>query len=117
MSYNLNFWKENGKLSLDAQSIYERLSGNKYIDGVAMLPKAEISAAVEESFNEGWEQESSTCWRHPERGAFEVSLTDQLFRVDCYGMSGDDMNRFIDIGALFGCPLYDPQINQRFAGA
>lgn len=88
MSYGLNFWKENGKLSLDAQSIYERLSSGEYIDRVAMLPTAEISSAIEASFKDGWVQERATCWQHPERGAFEVALTDQLFRVDCYGMSG-----------------------------
>jgi hypothetical protein len=116
MSYNLNFWKESEKVSLDAQSIYERLSDGEYIGGVATLPIAEIAFAVEATFNDGWIQESSTCWRHLERGAFEVTLTDQLFRVDCYDMSVEDMNKFIDIGSMFGCPLHDPQVNQRFPG-
>jgi hypothetical protein len=29
-------------------------------------------------------------------------------------MDGDDLNRFIDIGAEFGCPLYDPQAGKRY---
>ena len=29
--------------------------------------------------------------------AFQVSSTPQSFRIDCYGLEGEDMNLFIDI--------------------
>ncbi|MFC4276481.1 hypothetical protein ACFO5L_14960 [Achromobacter aloeverae] len=52
-------------------------------------------------------------WESAKRGAFKIFITPQLFRVDCYEMNGDDMNRFIDLGSEFGCPLYDPQVRMR----
>lgn len=34
--------------------------------------------------------------------------------IDCYGMDGEDMNKFIDILFEYGCPLYDPQVGERY---
>ena len=39
------------------------------------------------------------------------------FRVDCCGMSGDDMRLLIDVGTAFDCPLLAPQMPKRFDGA
>jgi hypothetical protein len=50
-------------------------------------------------------------------GSFQIYTTSQFFRIDCYGMDGEDINKFIDVGAEFDCPLYDPQVNQRFDGS
>jgi len=30
-------------------------------------------------------------------------------------MSGDDMNRIVNVAIGLGCPLYDPQVGERFA--
>ena len=40
--------------------------------------------------------------------------TPQFVRIDCYGMKGEDMNKFIDILDEYGCPLYDSQVGERF---
>ncbi len=38
-------------------------------------------------------------------------------RVDCYGMAGEEMNKFIDIAPEFHCRLYDPQVGVCYDGA
>lgn len=50
------------------------------------------------------------------QGAFSIFTTSQIIRFDCYGMSEKDMNLLIDIMLAYDCPLFDPQINERFDG-
>ena len=42
------------------------------------------------------------------------TTTSQSVMIDCYGMDGEDMNKFIDILFEYGCPLYDPQVGERY---
>mgnify|MGYP001816391924 CR=1 FL=1 len=64
---------------------------------------------IESAFSEGWEKLDDFNWE-TEKGAFQIFTTHQFFRVDCYGMNGEDMNKFIDVANEFDCPLYDPQV-------
>ena len=43
-------------------------------------------------------------------------ITDQIVRVDCYGMTEYSMNKVIDILDKYNCPLYDSTIDVRFDG-
>jgi hypothetical protein len=47
---------------------------------------------------------------------FMFVLPNQSIKIDCYGTQGSDMD--ILVGALdeFKCPLYDPQIPERYDG-
>ena len=86
------------------------------MDGLEELPIDLIVKRVNEVFEaEGWTKLDDQNWES-DNGAFQIFTTHQFFRVDCYGMVGDDMNLFIDIGSEFGCPLYDPQTGVRFDG-
>ena len=38
------------------------------------------------------------------------------FLILSYRLPGKVLNQFIDIGAEFGCKLYDPQVGERFEG-
>lgn len=112
MGYDLNFWKQCPGIKLDPQKTYERLSEGESVEGLESLPTEQIIARVAEKFS-GWSRLDSINWDGPS-GGFQLYMTPQLFRVDCYGMTGDDMNHFIDIGHEFGCPLFDPQTGERY---
>ncbi len=116
MSYDLDFWKyenEPGE-GQDHQAIYEKLSNGETVAGLAQLPIDQIMQQVADRFTQaGWEEVDAVSWEK-DGSAFQLFTTKQFFRVDCYGMEGEDMNAFIDIAAEFGCPLYDPQVEERF---
>lgn len=116
MSYDLNFWKYQSEIYLDSQTTYASLCDGERVEGLEDLPIEEMLDRLKVFFSDGWAQTEELNWEATSRGAFQVSTTPQMFRVDCYGMSDDDMNRFIDLGTEFGCPLYDPQVGTRFDG-
>jgi hypothetical protein len=115
MSYDLNFWKEQPGRKLDPQSTYERLSEGERVEGLEDLPIKKILDRVKTEFRQGWTQSDDESWETAdEERAFQVFTTPQFFRVDCYGLSDEEMTALIDIAAEFGCPLYDPQVGKRY---
>lgn len=116
MSYDLDFWRYADESMLnDHQAIYERLSDGEHVAGVAEIPIQEVLRRTADVFTElGWNAVDEETWES-ERGNFQIFSTSQFFRVDCYGMNGDDMNLFIDIASEFGLILYDPQVRERFS--
>ncbi len=115
MSYDLNFWKQKKGVNLDPQETYERLSDGEHVEGLEDIPIEQMMEKVREAFSPGWIQHDSMTWE-ADRKSFQVFTTPQFFRVDCGGMTGEEMNLFIDIGIEFGCPLYDPQTGERYEG-
>jgi hypothetical protein len=113
MSYDLSFWKQLPGSGLDPQGVYERLCEGERVEGLVDLPIGRIRARIAEAFTVGWDQLDPDNWESSQ-GSFEVFTTPQWLRVDCYGLSGEVMNVFIEIGQDFGCPLYDPQTGVRF---
>jgi hypothetical protein len=115
VSYDLNFWKQEPGVKLDARTVCERLSAGEHVEGLEDLPIEGMLEKVRQAFAVGWSQLDPVTWEAP-RKSFQVFTTPQFFRVDCGGMTGEEMNIFIDIGIEFGCPLYDPQTGQRYEG-
>jgi hypothetical protein len=113
MSYDLDFWKQQPGSTLDPQGVYERLSEGERVEDFEELPIERIMSRIAEAFAAGWERLGPNDWESSQ-GSFQVSTTPQSFRVDCYGLAGEVMNLFIEIGQEFGCPLYDPQTGVRF---
>jgi hypothetical protein len=113
MSYDLNFWREKPGIKLDPQMTYEQLSHGEWVEGLEDLPIEQILKRIQEAFTQGWTKLDFQSWEAPGKG-FQIFTTPQSFRVDCGGITGEEMNLFIDIAAEFGCPLYDPQVGQRF---
>lgn len=113
MSYDLSFWKYKPNVVPQHEVVYEQLSAGLHCDAVEQLSIEQILLRVSERFSD-WVQLDSSTYEHPKLGSFQIYATSQLFRVDCYGMNGEEMNRFIDIGNEFACPLYDPQVGARF---
>jgi len=115
MGHDLNFWRYQECVALSHQDVCERLSGGKKVEGLVDLPIVNILTRIADSFSADWTRFGNDCWES-DRGAFQLFTTDQFVHVSCYGMNGDDMNIFIDILLEFDCPLYDPQIGERFGG-
>ncbi len=116
MSIDLDFWKYKDGVYLDNQDVYERACcDGEEIEGLEMLPIADIMKRVEQVFSD-WERPIETHFEHKRRGSIEIFTTPQAVRFDCYGLEIDDLNRIIDIMLEFDCPLYDPQVSERFDG-
>jgi hypothetical protein len=113
MSYDLNFWRYTPGVKLNHEQVYQQLCEGVAVDGVERLPTDALLSRVNEVFAD-WNKLDDVTFDGGNRGSFQLYTTPQLFRVDCYGMNGDDMNRFIDIANDFGCPLFDPQVGKRF---
>ncbi len=115
-------------MTLSPKQIYLRLCDGKTVPGLAQLPMADIVARFEQDFAKGWRRPIGEAAPKPRaksvtmswekkrgRGAFQLSLSARAFRVDCYGVATKDLNRIVDIGLAFDCPLYDPQVDQRYS--
>jgi hypothetical protein len=113
MSYDLNFWKYKQNIYLNNQAVYEQCSDEQIVDGLENLPIDNIVADIANAFS-NWNRVSSDAWEG--KGAFQIFTTPQFVRINCYGMESEDMNKFIDVMLEYGCPLYDPQVPQRFDG-
>lgn len=115
MSYDLDFWRYKEGVKLDHQKVYEQLSDGNHVKGLEDLPIDAVVRRVSELFAD-WEKLDGLTFDGGERGSFQLFTTPQFFRVDCYGMEGEEMNKFVDMGNEFGCALYDPQVGERFDG-
>ena len=116
MSYDINFWKYKEGVYLDNHEVYIAACCNgKTIDGLEELPVDAILDKIAEAFSD-WTRLGLKDYEKEGGGSFQIYTTGQIVRFDCYNMTGDDMNRLIDVMLEFGCPLYDPQISTRFDG-
>lgn len=114
MSYDLNFWSYKPGIKLDAQKVYEKLCDGEAVEGLNDLPISAILDKIATAFK-NWKREDDYSWvTYDASSSFQVTQSQQFFRVDCGHMSNQDMDKFIEIALEFGCPLYDPQINERF---
>ncbi len=113
MSYDLNFWRYQPRIRLDHKAVHKQLSAGQHVDGLEDLPIEDIVRKVSKTFA-GWKKLDDVTFDGGARGSFKLFTTPQFFRVDGSGLSDDELNKFIDIGSEFGCPLYDSQAGQRY---
>ncbi len=117
MSYDLDFWKYKNGVYLDNQSVYEKCSDGEIVEGLEDLPVESILKDISNEFKEWKSDAGDTDFENVDgNGAFQIYYTRQFVRFDCYGMYDDDLNRLIDVMLKYDCPLYDPQVLQRFDG-
>ncbi len=114
MSIDLDFWKYKDGARKEDGKVYEAVccEGGS-MDTLAELPVKDIMKRVGEVFSD-WVSANSVDYEKDGFGAFSISSTNQAVRFDCYDMTGEDMIRIVDLMKEFGCPLYDPQIGERF---
>ena len=114
MSLDLNFWKYKEGVTHNDSKVYETACCDGGIfDGLEDLPVDEIISNIPSVFP-GWNFIDKYNYEKDGGGSFQVFTTSQIIRFDCYGMSGPDMNLLIDFLYDYGCPLYDPQVQERF---
>lgn len=117
MSYELDFWRQDEDATADPSTVYEQLLEGNSVPGILVLPTDSMRERVRQEFAD-WLQLDADTWAKDERETapgFQLFTTPYLFRVDCYGLAGADMNRFIDVALEFECPLFDPQTRERFS--
>jgi hypothetical protein len=115
MSYQLVFWKQERGSPVDPRPVYERLMDEEQVVGLSVLPGDRILERIAETFRDGWNRLDRLNWERAD-GAFQVEVGPQHFLIVSYSLPGEVLNLFIDIGAEFGCKLYDPQVGERFEG-
>jgi hypothetical protein len=121
MSMQFVFWRTTK--DLDARKVYDQLMNGKHkIRGLEPLNLAIIDDALLSEFAD-WTVEKRRTVGNPQtmlagpgdKGGLDIGYTPQSVTVTCYGMDEDGWNRVIDVMIAQNLPLYDPQINQRFA--
>lgn len=114
MSYDINFWKQDRPLEISAQDIYERLSSGKPVEGLTKLPVDEILTKLRDAFPD-FDPDEQFPLVSIDDGSIEIAWSDQHFRFDLRGEVGaEHKNRLVHIMATHGCPMYDPQIGERY---
>ena len=112
--YELFFWKYLDEVYLNHQLVYEALLEKETVEGLEELPVNVILNRISNAFA-AWEKVDESSWKNNKGpGAFQIITTPQSIQVDCYGTEGKTMNALVDIMEEFKCPLYDPQVPQRY---
>ncbi|CAD0006611.1 hypothetical protein [Flavobacterium chungangense] len=112
--YELLFWRYLDEIYLNNQEVYEALLEKKEVEGLEILPIQLILNRISSVFSE-WEKVDENSWQNNTgKGAFQVINTPQSIKIDCYGTEGKTMNKLVDLLEEFKCPLYDPQVPERY---
>lgn len=119
MSYELIFWRQTPTQTMSPSAIYESLMSEQDVEGLADLPIEDILSNVMREFpgtiRERNDPSEWLVWvSQNEKDSFELTWSRRHIRVDCRHLHSDQMNQLIEIGAAFDCPLFDPQIGERF---
>lgn len=114
MSMDLNFWRYKKGTAHNHERVYEAACcDGESVEELESLPIGEILKKIADTFSD-WTQLDEMSYEKENQGAFTIFTTPQIVRLDCYGVNENNLNKLIDIMLEFGCPLYDPQINERF---
>jgi hypothetical protein len=112
--YELLFWRYLDEIYLNNQEVYEVLLEKQEIEGLEILPVQIILNRINSVFSQ-WEKVDENSWKNNDgKGAFQVITTPQSIKIDCYGTEGKTMNKLVDLLEEFKCPLYDPQVPERY---
>ncbi len=114
MSVEMDFWKYREGAKKDDGKIYEAACcRGQEMECLEELPVGEILSSIGKEFSD-WKAVGREDYEKDGGGAFSLSTTSQSVRIDCYDMRGEDMIRLIELMKGFGCPLYDPNLGERF---
>ena len=112
--YELLFWKYLDEIYLNHHEVYEAIDEQQEVEGLETLPVDVIMNRFNTVFSK-WERVDKNSWKNTNgKGAFHVKTTPQSIKIDCYGTEGKIMNLLVETMAEFKCPLYDPQVPERY---
>jgi hypothetical protein len=119
MSYDLAFWQQESWMSEEPGRTYEALVSGAHVPGLATIPiegmLADLLAAFPGAVREPNGMGEWVIWISPNgQDMFEVAWSEYYMSVSCRHVHSDDKNRIIEVGIAHGCPLFDPQIGERF---
>jgi hypothetical protein len=119
VSYELVFWNQEPGMCLEPRAVYGALMDGSEVEGLSELPIGQLLQRLSDVFLGAIREMNGATewlvWVRPEPSAvLEVTWSGQHLRADCRGLGNDEMNRVISVANGFGCPLYDPQIDERF---
>jgi hypothetical protein len=121
MAYELVFWKDAGAQASPAD-VYRALCEDLEAPGLEALDPAPMLELVASSFP-GCERHElpdggEVLWESPSepRRGFQLAWDTRHIHVRCQRLSLDEINFLVDAALAIDCPLYDPQIDQRFDG-
>ena len=99
---------------LNHHEVYEALVEREDVEGLETLSVEVIINRIASVFSK-WERVDENSWQNTSgKGAFQVISTPQSIKIDCYGTEGKTMNKLVEIMEEFKCPLYDPQVPERY---
>lgn len=113
MSYDINFWKLSRPLAARPQDIYAELCEGNSVEGLAQLPIRDILTRIAAAFP-GFDPDDDFPMIELENSGIEVNHSPQHVRFDIRGELDSSVNTLVEILADFGCPMYDPQVNERY---
>lgn len=114
--YELLFWRYQDGIYLNHQEVCEAIEQQQEVEGLEELPITLILNRVNSLFSK-WERVDENSWKNTHGpGAFHIRSTPQSIKIDCYGTEGKTMDLLVDILEEFKCPLYDPQVPERYDG-
>jgi len=113
--YELLFWKYLEGIYLNHHEVYEAIIEEEaHIEGLEELPVQVILNRIASVFSK-WEKVDDKSWKNNNGvGAFHIRTTPQSIKIDCYGTKGKTMDSLVNIMEEFKCPLYDPQVPERY---
>lgn len=112
--YELIFWQYEDEIYLNHHEVYEMLCDKKNIDGLKPLQTDVIMNRISKLFLE-WQKNDDNSWQNTKNAeAFQIVLTPQSIKIDCYGTTGKSMDLLVSALEEYHCPLYDPQIPARY---
>lgn len=114
MGYDLSYWKYREGVDLPVGEVYrDACCEGLPVEGLELLPIDAILAEIDSLFGK-WGRPDAATYEKETGGSFQLFTTDRSLRVDCYGMPRQEMAKFSQIMARYGCPVYDPQQGVRF---
>ena len=112
--YELLFWRYKEGIYLNHHEVYEDLEDEMQVEGLEELPVELILRRINSVFAD-WERVDEISWKNNKGpGAFCVKTTPFSVKIECYGTVGTSMDKLVDVLEEFKCPLYDPQIPERY---
>jgi len=114
------FWRRDRGTAANAYAVYTALMEGHFVDGLLDLPVEQIVAEVLARFpgaarvGDGPLSEGAEWVSGDRRSSFRVEWSPKHVLVEVRNVSNDVGNLLVDIVTGFGCPLYDPQVNERF---
>lgn len=112
--YELLFWRYLEDVYLNHHEVYEALEEQRDVLGLDVIPVVVILNRIAVLFSK-WEKVDENSWKNPNGiGAFQVITTPKSVAINCYGTEGKTMDILVAAMTEFKCPLYDPQVPERY---